>query len=900
VPSDVLTDALWPRRVSDAADTTLRWHIHQLRKRLDHPDRLTSHDAGYVLHAEVDELDSSRFEDLVRRAAERDDAAALALLDEALGLWRGDAFGDLVDRGQVRGEAVRLDQVRAAVVERRGELALRLGRHAEAIPALFAAAARYPARESLRAQLITALYRADRQAEALQAYRDAARYLADELGLDPGPRLRALEHAVLTRDPSLDLVRGTATEAPLPPSDDARAPAELPADLGAFTGRRPEVSLLEQLVAPRGAHPAVAAISGAAGMGKSTLAIHIGHRVRERFADGQLYVNLCGATPDTKPLDPAEVLVRFLRSLGADTTPSNDIDELAARFRGATAKRRLFILLDDARDAAQVRPLLPSGTGCAVVVTSRAAMSSLDNSRGVALDRLADDDARRLLELLADAGRLAADPEATARLLEWCGGMPLALSICAARLNERPSWSVAALAERLRDEHRRLSEMEIDDIAVRASFGVSYRDLTRDADGHAAARMFRLLGLHDGPELSAATAAALADATTAEAETLLLRLMRARLLDEPRPGRYRSHDLLRLYARELVADTETGAERAGAYRRMMERYCVAARACLRLLSPSIGAPLAIGPGLEEVACDIVTNARARDWLGAEVHNVIAAVRGFDHRDGLAPTVISLAMATDHVLDSHGSKRDYLELAILTAEVADRHGDDAMRGPAFTYAGVAATDACRFREARRWLDRAIAVYRGLDEMERASAALCTLAELTRRQGDLAAAADYAQQALEAARRYGLTVNTARAFAEIAMVAELRGQTDTAIDALEHAADLSLEAGSRENQVSVMGYIGHVNRRAGRLDEAMRVYRDALKLDEAHDLATTLAHGDRLWGLAQATHLCDQPAEARRLWNESADLLRHHEAIDDAEHAAIRSTTPPQTPAVLELE
>jgi hypothetical protein len=357
---------------------------------------------------------------------------------------------------------------------------------------------------------MTALYRAGRQAEALQSYQDARRVLVEELGIEPCTELQRLHQAILAADPSLARPGGAQADAGRPPP----IPDQLPLDIAAFTGRHRQLERLRALLEPTGQYGPVviSAIDGTAGIGKSALAIYLAHRLDAAFPDGQLYASLHGTTAGLAPLDPLEVLGRFLRALSGDDGPfPADLDAAAGLFRSLVAGRRLLVVLDDAASAEQVRPLLPASPGCGVLITSRRTLGGLDGAVHLHLDVLAFEDTVALVALLARRDRVAAEPEAVARLVELCGRLPLALRIAGARLAARPVWKVETLVRRLDAEHQRLDELAVDDLAVRASFDVSYQSLHTGSDRAQAsdAGVFRLLGLLETPDIAVPAAAVL-------------------------------------------------------------------------------------------------------------------------------------------------------------------------------------------------------------------------------------------------------------------------------------------------------------------------------------------------------------------------------------------------------
>jgi DNA-binding SARP family transcriptional activator len=461
---DRLVDELWEDRPPNSAAKLVPQYVSQLRRSLQ-PDwgrrchagsLLETRPRGYLLHVEADALDADRFRALVERSRclVRSNAAQAAAdgLRQALGLWRGVALADVPRTPSVTAAAVQLEELRIAAAEDRIEAELAVGRHSELVCELSALVSRHPLQERLRGQLMLALYRSGRQAEALQAYQAARQVLLEELGIEPGRALRQLQQAILTADlalePASDRVRdAAASSAQLPP-------AQLPADVADFTGRGRHLRRLHQLLAASQHTTAVtiSAIVGAAGTGKTTLALHWAHQVRHRFGDGQLYVDLRGTTL-TVPLRPIQALSNLLRGLGvAAADVPDELDQAAALYRTLLADRQVLVVLDDARDADQLRPLLPGSRGCLVLVTSRDQLAELvarQGARRLTLDLLTPTEAKTLLDRVLGDQRIRSEPTATAELVRACGGLPLALRTAAAELAGQPRRSIASYVDHL-------------------------------------------------------------------------------------------------------------------------------------------------------------------------------------------------------------------------------------------------------------------------------------------------------------------------------------------------------------------------------------------------------------------------------------------------------------------
>ncbi|WP_052681795.1 AfsR/SARP family transcriptional regulator [Saccharothrix sp. ST-888] len=572
IPAEQLADTVWSTRVPRSAATTLRNYVMRLRRELGRAgERLRTGSGGYVIDIAPDELDAHRFTTLHRRGTDAlrrgEPERATALFDAALGLWRGPALVD-VDCDELRRvEAERLEEIRLNVLEARLDAGLRLGRHDTLIAELHALTTAHPERERFWGQLMTALHRSGRQAEALAVYRRAHRFLIEEIGVGPGIELRAVHQQVLCADPGPERPASgpggpvrLRQEAEHPGGHYAEAtPFHLPPAPPDFTGRAAETAALTARLTSGGRRTTpVAVVSGEPGIGKSTLAVQVAHAARPRFPDGILRADLRGS--HREPAAPPGVLRGFLLALGV---PSHAIpaepDERTALYRSLLSGRRLLVVLDDARDAAQVRPLLPGSPDNAVLVTSRRRLTDLAGVHPVELAALSDGEARTFLTRATGPDRLIGDPRALAALVRACGGLPLALRICAARLAARPSWAVRELADRLTTGGRLLDELRVGSLDIRSVFGGAH-----DALAPATARAFRLLSLGTALSIRTETAARMLGEPVGRTEQILERLVDVCLLTPDQAGEYRYHDLLRAYAREQsrLLDDEPDRRRA--------------------------------------------------------------------------------------------------------------------------------------------------------------------------------------------------------------------------------------------------------------------------------------------------------------------------------------------------
>jgi DNA-binding SARP family transcriptional activator len=717
-----LIDALWQEDASRQREKNLHVQVHLLRRRLAElePGRGTSRvvtaPPGYLLELDDCELDAAAFSAIARqgkRLAEcGDPAGAASTLRQALALWRGPALGDVADAcPRLAAEAAGLEEQRLAVLEDRAEADLAAGQHGDLAAQLPGLIAQFPRRERLRAQLMLALYRCGRQGDALAVYRQARKLLNDELGLDPGPQLQALQQQILAADPRLDFIKGTpvpgarvVSHAGHEPADpqavadrspdsaiadaasvlgDAnatfdgpagrRAPRQLPAGVMHFAGRDAELVELDGLLAdPAGAASAtVIVITGTAGVGKTALAVHWAHRIARQFPDGQLHVNLRGYDPSGTPLTSAEAIRILLNGLGVARAQIPETqEEQAGLYRTLLADRRMLIVIDNAHDPGQVRPLLPGGAGCVALITSRSALAGLVATVGaypVPLDLLAEREAQALLAARLGADRMNAEPAATRQLIGLCARLPIALAIAAARAAARPALPLAALADELMVEQDRLDALDTGDQAtsVRAVFSWSYGQLADPA-----ARVFRLLGSHPGPEISLPAAASLAGLTRPQARKTLTELAAAGLLLEHGAGRYVLHDLLRAYAAEQES---TATEWPSAQARVVDHYLQTAHAGTALLAP-LGHPIVLDPPLPGVSPEgLASHDQALAWFRTELQVLLAVVRLADSA-GLDAPAWQLPWTLRSFLDGQGLWQDWTAVNDIALAAAERLQD----------------------------------------------------------------------------------------------------------------------------------------------------------------------------------------------------------------------------------
>lgn len=541
-------------------------------------DLIVTRRPGYQLMTgagvRVDTIDFRDRQEDARRADEAGDPRqALSLLKSALGLWRGPVLSGMDCRAW-QPERRQLEEEYIALREHCSDVQLGLGLNEDVVTELSVFVEQYPLLERPRAQLMLALFQAGRQADALQIYRATADLLREELGVSPGEDLQQVHQNMLHGTANTSAAKKTSRErtpAPAPHAvsltNPSGPPCQLPGDLAEFVGRRQEIDTLQSVIAPGSGTVPVAVIVGPGGTGKTVLAVHTAHQLRQTFNEGQLYVNLRGM--DSVPVPAEEALARFLRELGLSGAAIPDsLDERAALFRSLVAGRRMLLVLDNARDAQQIGPLLPGTDTCGVLVTCRTRLTTVPNTHVLELDVLGLEQAHMLLCQLVGEERVEAEPDVARELVEYCGRLPLAVRIVGAKLASKPHWSLRKAASRLVDERRRLDELAHEGLEVRSSLELSHQGLSPQAR-----RLFRRLALLAAPDFAEWVCAPLLSVPVLEAEDLLEELLDARLVDVVTPvgspqARYRMHDLVRLFASECLAETEPGVERAAALKRI--------------------------------------------------------------------------------------------------------------------------------------------------------------------------------------------------------------------------------------------------------------------------------------------------------------------------------------------
>ncbi|QXE33374.1 tetratricopeptide repeat protein [Streptomyces sp. GMY02] len=843
------------------AAAALRTYASRLRKILGR-DVLVSERGGYTLRIEPDALDRGRAERLVDEAAragrQGDRGRVGELLEAAVALWDGEPLAG-IPGPFAENQRNHLTNWRLELIEQRLELDLEDGAHAGVVSELTALTAEHPLREPLRELLMLALYRSGRQAEALGVYADLRRLLADELGVEPDRRLSDLRQRILAADPGLSLP--TAPEAV-----DAEVPVPrlLPPGIRDFTGRDAFVQdLTDSLVSQaRASVMAISSVAGLGGVGKTALAVRIAHKAREHFLDGQLYADLRGNNKN--PAEPSAVLGGFLRALGtADSAIPDSLAEQGALYRSLLEGRRVLVLLDNARDADQVQALLPRTMGCAALVTSRRRLIGLPDAYLVNLDVMAPEEALELFASIVGEQRATAERKAALDVVAACGFLPLAIRIIASRLAARPRWTIESVATSLTDERRRLDELQADDLAIRAVFEVGYRQLEP-----AQARAFRLLGLPDGPDISPAAASAALDLPRDDTKDLLESLVDASQLESTAPGRYRHHDLMRLYARECAErDEQPPSECESAMSRLLDFYLATAKTVYATDRPDDRLiehlePTAV-PGLP------MRNRReAHNWLYDEAPSLLAHVHRSAGRNTLRRAV-DLLLASRDLAESGTHGQAYTAAAEAACEAARAMSDTRAEVRARVCLSHAHVAAGRFEEADRQAAAAMAGCVIVDDP--LSAGLVSnqqgiVALYRNRHGD---AQDHFQQAIGAFRRNGDRSGEASALCDIARAQLAMGDPRSAVRSAERGLDIlrTLRAGLRVgNALYALGMA---------LTARSQHERAAEVLLEAVDIFRGARHpfweGMTRFRLAEAHLAADRPARAVSAAERALGLL-----------------------------
>ncbi|MEJ2853711.1 MULTISPECIES: AfsR/SARP family transcriptional regulator [unclassified Saccharothrix] len=879
VSTDRLIDALWGSKPPRTAPENLRLYLSQLRRALGDRQRIVRRPPGYALLVRPGEVDADRFDALVERGrAAGDPQTGSDLLRQALALWRGDPYADVADLPVLREEADRLRERRQLALEARAEADLALGRHGGLVAELSRSVAEHPLRERLRGQLMLALYRAGRQADALQVYRDTRHLLAAELGLEPGAALQRLERAILNADPALDLPGPTTAETRTAGRgrDQSPVPRQLPPDVPHFVGRQRELAALSALVEP-GATAAVALVDGTAGVGKTALVTHWAHRVAPHFPDGQLHVDLRGFSLSSRPTRPEDALHDLLQALRvpADRVPAG-LDARVGLYRSLLADRRVLLFLDNARDTEQVRPLLPGSRGPLVLITSRTRLTGLlarEAGKLVALGALGTEEALALATARLGSDRVDTDPRAAHELVERCARLPLALVIAIARAATRPEASLRSLLDELTaDGGLDAFDAGEPDVNLRNVFSWSYHALTPPA-----ARLFRLLSQVPGADIGTDAAASLAGTTPAAVRPVLAELARAHLVDTPAPNRLRLHDLLRAYAAERLA-LDAPHECDAALRRLLDHYLHTALAAQRHLLRHRTSPHADPVPTDVTVTPVEDQRQASGWFLAEHHNVVAAS---DRAAvlGLHTHASRLPQALAAFLKRGGHWHTWIRTQRTALAAAEHLGDRQAQARAHRDLARGLAVLGNPVEAEIHLERALLAHSEAGEPLALAGTLLTAGWVCVDQHRYGEAADHARRALDIYRAEGHRAGEGPALNQLGWARTHLDDTDSAIAHFHRSLEIYRELDHGVGIARVLDSLGRAHHLAGHHVEAVEHYHQALALQQ------TLALGDRfdeactLNGLGDTHAALGDHGAARDCWTRAVTLfdeLGHTEA------------------------
>ncbi|MFC0505020.1 AfsR/SARP family transcriptional regulator [Micromonospora costi] len=901
VSTDQLIDRVWGQRPPQRARGTLYGYLSRLRKSLkDASDVDIRHHAdGYVLAVADTSIDLRQFERLaVAAAVEHDDEQALALCERALALWRGEAFAgwDAPWSNAIRDN---LQRQRRTVELRRNDIALRLGRHNDLLPELAAATTARPLDERLAGQYMLALHRGGQQAEALQHYHQTRVRLAREFGVDPSRALQDVFQRILATDPSRESAlpdrrrdrqdsvpsqnpvadelalappcavapgpsgpgdpssAAVAPASPPDPSDPQIAWCTLPRDSATFIGRAPEVDLVAGSLAAGGAGGPVAvyAIDGMPGVGKTALAIHLGHRLASQFPDRQLFIDLHAHTAGHEPVAPMEALAALLVADGfpAHRLPAG-LDQRAALWRGRLAGKRALLVLDNVLDSEQVRHLLPGTAGSLVLITSRRRLADLD-ATSIPLDMLPAGEAAEMFGRLARRG--GEEPDAVARLVDLCGRLPLAISLLAAVLAKHPSWRVDHL---IHEARTRMLSVRAEQRSVAAAFDLSYRHLPAPLQ-----RFFRRLGAYPGIEIDPYTAAALDDTTVDQATEQLDALCHDHLLTEGAYRRFHLHDLIREYANSLAAgdgDQEQALDRAYGY--LAGVAAIADRRISRYPRPRSRSIGPVGSTDTSSAPELVRSDQAMAWLRAEWPNLLSLLRHANRR-AQHERVVALAAGLASLLRVDGPWRQAQAVAAMAAVAARRLDDRRALADALVDRGIGEQLLDDYSAARATLEEALTHYQALgDEVGEANAYL-HLAEVADLATDYPHALRLVREAHSRFRRLGNTLGAAAALVTIGSAHRALGDYGRAAEALHEALLGYRELDNDLGEASVLIHLGPVREQRGDLSGAAQALRRALAISRRvgsrlgengalHNLGPILQRQGDLTGAAEVLSRC----------------------------------------------
>lgn len=889
-----LMTAVYGERLPGSARAQVQICVSALRRLLaahGRPEAIATRHHGYALEIPDDEVDLQQYDELVTAARAAGKAGfkdeAITAYRQALRMWRGAAL-DGLDSPLLQTVADRLAERRLTANEDCIEFELDLGRHRDLIAELTGLVATHPLRERLRGQLMLALYRSGRQAEALESYRSARRALIDELGLEPSEWLQQLEHSILSSDAELtvpvetepvgramQLVPGEPEAVPTitapPPAMSTGEPAEsaasvpkmLPTDIADFTGRAKQIDEVKAHLDLAADNPAqfavpVIVLAGKPGIGKTTLCVHAAHLESWRYPDGQLFADLHGDA--SHRVGPMQILERFLRTLGVPGASVPDgLEERAEVYRALLSDRRVLVVLDNVASETQVLPLMPGNPHTAVMVTSRRRLGGLPGAVHVAVDVFESQQSVELLSRIAGDRRVKAEADAAADLAALCGQLPLALRIAGARLSARPHWTVEQLADRLENESRRLDELKHGALGIRVSISLTYDNLSDDAR-----RLFRLLAVLDFPHFSGWVGAALMDVPLADAQDLLDDLVDAQLLEidgneAGMSAQYRFHDLIRVFARERLATEDTVGDRNAALERVLGALLFLAEEAHRRLHGSDNLQLHSAAPRWQLAGRSVNRliGDSMAWFERERRTLVAAV-GQAAKLGLVTVCWDIAMTAVTLFESRVYLNDWRDTHKIALTATRTGGDHRGQAVMLFSTGSLCIVEKKFDDARRHLEEASDLFQALGDSQGEALVSRGIGYLDRMAGNLDEAARRYKMALDVLRSSGDLAAAAYMLHSMAQIELDRGNADSAMNMLPQALELSRRVGSRRIEAQVLHRMGDAHLQAGESAEAVAAFGEALAA--VHDLGDPIGEAYALHGLGMAHLRCGDYTEA----------------------------------------
>jgi DNA-binding SARP family transcriptional activator/tetratricopeptide (TPR) repeat protein len=875
VPVDRLIDRVWGGRAPAQARSVLRTYVSNLRRALAPTGiAITWRDTGYRLTADPDCVDLHCFRRLLAQARDVDDPrSALALVEQALALWRGEPLAEL-DTPWAQSVREHLYGEQAAAKADRIDWALECGRHGDLLPELTTRLAEDPLDERLAGQVMLALYRAGRPADALEHYRSARQRLAEELGADPGPALQQLHQRILTADPVLTL-RETD---PAPERTTSRVPPprQLPAAPAPFVGRHDE---LERLGAAQGdaSTVVISAIAGAGGIGKTWLALHWAHRNADRFPDGQLFVDLRGFSPDGEPMDPAVAVRGFLDALGVDPGRlPTDLNAQAALYRSLVAGKRMLVVLDNAATADQVAPLLPGTPASTVLITGRTTLALLIDRHGarhLQLGILTREEAHALLVGRIGDGRVAAEPDATRELIDLCGCYPLALSIMARYAAIRPHVPLAEFAAELRELGLDMFDNEDPAVSFPAVLSWSLRGLTAEQR-----TVFALLGIAPGPDIDLPAVASLAGLPVAQTRKALRALEEHSLLERRPYDRYSMHDLVRAYATTTAHDDLPESVRRAALERVVDFYLHTAYTADHHLYPHRGTTQLDPPALGVHPHPLPDHPAALAWMDTHHPHLMAAQHtAATHRRHQAVWYFAWFLGAFH--QTRGHRHDDLAVWRVGLDAATHLPDPTARIRAYRFLGRTHAALGRHEEALGHLHQALVLAEHLNDSSQLAFTHHALARAWGQRGDHRQALGHARHALDYCRAFDQPAWEADALNAVGWHSARLGDYDTARNHCQAALTLHRRHQHTHGEAYTLDSLGFIDHHTGHHHEAIHHYDQALTLRrtfghsyEVADTLDTLGHPHAALG---------QHDQACAVWQEALELYREQGRDTDAE-------------------